>query len=99
MDALEEERELVEAELNTIEQSPVAHVVNAQSRDISRFLKDYKKKFQESDIQRKKAMIMSVISSSVLDGSRLMITPCYDTITKQRLTSKNFSTQINATGR
>jgi len=96
IDALEEERTIVEDELNVIAKSPVANAVNAKRKDISRFLKDYKKKFQDSDIQRKKAMIMGLISSAILDSGRLMITPCYDSITEHRLPSKKITTQIAA---
>jgi len=98
IDTLEEERAVVEAELNMIAKSPVANAVNAKSKDISRFLKNYKKKFQESDIQRKKAMIMGIISSAILDGGRLMITPCYDSITEHRVPCKKVTTQVGYSG-
>jgi len=98
IDALEEERTEVETELNIITKSPVAKAVNAKTKDISRFLKDYKKKFQDSDIQRKKAMIMGLISSAILDNGRLMISPCYDAITEHRLPCKKITKQVGKIG-
>ena len=94
IDALEEERTTIESELNTIEQSPASKVINTKCRDISRFLDSYKKTFQDGNIEKKKAVLSSLISRAVLDGKQLFITPSYNSITGQRTKAKQTIAQV-----
>jgi len=94
IDTLEEERAGVEAELNAIEASPVSKVINAPQKDISRFLKSYKKTFQDGNIEKKKAVLSSLISKAILDGNQLFITPSYHSVTGQQTKAKQTISQV-----
>jgi len=94
LDALEEERLTIKSQLQSVDSTSVSKVMDVKPADISRFLKKYKETFQCVNIERKKSMLMSCISTATLDGNRLTISPSYESITGIQIPVKNTVIQV-----
>ncbi|GAV21145.1 hypothetical protein MMIC_P2125 [Mariprofundus micogutta] len=88
LDSLEEERVVIESQMDKVDRSSVPLAINVNSKDIICFMENYKKTFHQINIERKKSMLNNCVGSAILDGNLLIITPKYEVITGMKSSSK-----------
>lgn len=85
MDSLEDERLRLEAQQKEYQPQKIERDLSDDA--LARFIKDFKSNLEQGDVERKKAMIRSVIGKAVLNNGILHLHPAIESITGVKMAS------------
>ncbi len=81
IDHLEDERTELVKVLEEVRNESEPAAIELTDKIINVFLSNYKKQFDQGDVEKKKGMLRTLIDSSILSGDTLKINPSYECIT------------------